>query len=312
MAIGIARNRLSIPRVNPNPQPPRLANRVVARNMPAKGFKNPPGAGTAYKPNAGPGMIPSPATPGSTSSASAGLTSLAEGARSITTLGGLNPAPAAPAPTPTNNDPFATPAYTATNGQDPRDATYWSNLAKLQFNDRTEFAKIGEEQTKADSDYNYAVQQAIQNRQVQERQLGESAIKSNLSASGWLDRTQGEQTNAYTGERAKAQLSKEQEDHARQIARQALEQGYSIEAAGLLAEAGSRYAQALQGEAENNPGEVGAPTSPAAQAMANLSVSNPGAQKASGFSRVGVSNNQALGGNQMAKAFAQALRKGKR
>lgn len=171
---------------------------------------------------------------------------------------------AAPKPPAAPPAPKATPAPAAqifneptlTPGQpDPRDATYWSNLAKLKFNDEQEYAKNLQEQSAADTNYNYALQQALQARQGQERNLGLGTIKSGLTASGFHDRTDREQTKAYTEERAHAQISKEEEDQARAVARQALREGYTTEAAALLAEAAGRYGKTKAEEAANGPGE---------------------------------------------------------
>jgi hypothetical protein len=155
---------------------------------------------------------------------------------------------APPAPAPAATDPFA--ISPSSGPDDPRDATYWQNVTKLQFNDRNEYAKDLADQTTADSSYSAALQQAIQARATQERSLGESAIRGNLGSSGWLNRTQGEQVRDYTQERANASLSKSQEDAARLAARTALVQGFSLEEAQERAEAASRRAGSAVGEAE--------------------------------------------------------------
>lgn len=253
MAIGLSNARLAIPRVNQNPKPPTLkqglANRIVAK----------PGAIAQAKPVATSTSQPTntvATTPGSTSAAAAAPV-------------------AAPTPAPASSDPFAVPTYTPTAGTpDPRDATYWSNLAKLRFTDSTEFAKIGAEQTSADSDYNSALQQAIQNRATQERQLGESAIKSNLSASGWLDRSQGEQVRNYTQERSNASLTKEQQDAARTAARQALVEGYGVDSAAELGAAAARSAEGQAKEAESGAPESTPP--PNGVGGANTNTGAPG------------------------------------
>ena len=251
MAIGLGRAKLAIPKVNQNPRPPQLkaalGSRMVARPgrparalAPARGLQRPPKPGIApskaLTPVISTAQVSNPAPSGSTSAAA-----------NI----------AGPAPTPPTTTPFAIPTWNPkTAGEpDPRDATYWTNLSKLQFQDQNEYAKDLQEQTTADAAYNSALQQAIQGRHVQERQLGESAIKGNLGSSGWLDRTQGEQVRDYTQERANAQLTKTQEDAARLAARNALTEGYGVEAAGLLAEAAARYAEGQAGEAENGAPE---------------------------------------------------------
>ena len=156
---------------------------------------------------------------------------------------------------------FRIPSYTPAPGQpDPRDATYWANVSKLQFNAQQEYGKSLQDQQESDTAYNDALQTAIRNRALQARQLGEQAIKGNLGASGWLDRNEAEQTTAYTQARSTAALSKEQEDQARLAARSALEQGFGIDVAAELAEAGSRYGENANKEAETAEPEAPTPT----------------------------------------------------
>lgn len=160
--------------------------------------------------------------------------------------------------------PFTVPAWSPKNpGEaDPRDATYWAQLAKLKFDDEQRDRELGEAQSRSDLDYGDATRTALRNRMSQQRSLGESAMQSNLGASGWLNRNEAEQTAAYTEERQHATLTKEQEDHARAAARAALAQGFTIDAAALLAEAAGRFAggaesQAENGELESSPGGGG-------------------------------------------------------
>lgn len=309
---GIARNKLSIPKVNQNPRPPRLANRIVARNQPAKalGGGKPKGLGTTYTAG-GPGMIVRPsAAPAATSTAQASNAAPA-------VPGSTSSAAVVPAATPPpSSERFAIPTWNPTTAgeQDPRDASYWANLAKLRFNDEQEYRQNEEGEAKENSDYNYALQQAIQNRHVQERQLGEGAIRGNLSASGWLNRTQAEQEGAYTSDRSHALFSHEHELHAFNAAKKALEEGFGIDAATQLAEAVGRRSEreelrALKGEGETE--DSGGSGSGASAATGGYT-SNPGAQKASAFTKVGLSNNKPVSNGQNAKAFADALKKGKK
>jgi hypothetical protein len=245
MATGLAQrnSRLGVPHLNRN-QPhlkAGLANRIAAP-------KPPPAVGAA-KPLTTP-QAPTATVPATQSTPTDPLK----------TVGDTKPnhikAPPAPAPT----DPFA---ITPSSGpDDPRDATYWQNVTKLQFNDRNEYAKDLADQTTADTSYASALQQAIQARATQERTLGESAIKGNLGSSGWLNRTQGEQVRDYTQERANAALTKSQEDAARLAARTALVQGFSLEEAQERAEAAARRGAGAIAEAES--GEPAVASSPAA------------------------------------------------
>ncbi len=231
---GARRARNSIPKVNQNP---RISQ---ARGVKHRPYQSGLARAAATKPLT---MATTPAQASNTVPATQ-----SEPTDPLKTTAG---SPAASAP-----NPFAPPSYTPQAGQeDPRDATYWANLAKLRFTDEQEYAKGLAEQTHADTDYADAVQTAIRNRTAEQRGLGENAIRSNLGNSGWLDRNESEQTTAYTQARAHAQLTKGEEDQARAAARAALIQGYGIDAAGLLAESTTRYGERKEHEAENAPGE---------------------------------------------------------
>lgn len=164
-------------------------------------------------------------------------------------------APAAPKPP---SGLFDIPTFTPQNGQpDPRDASYWSNLAKLRFSSEQQYAQGLAEQQRSDTDYADQLAQAIRNRAIQQRGLGEDAIRGNLGASGWLNRNEAEQTTAYTQERSHAQRAKAEEDQMRTAAQRAILQQFQLEAGDLLSEAGLRYAEGALGSAANEEPIVG-------------------------------------------------------
>jgi hypothetical protein len=251
--------RLGIPRVNQNPQAPHLkqalGNRIRAPRGPISQRKpltfNPKGESSTTAYANGMGATPAPAAP-----APAPATGSAAAIS--------NAAPPASSPPPSTQR-FAIPTWTpkAAGEPDPRDATYWANLAKLKAADEGEYNKTLETQANEDAGYGLALKEAIQARGVQEHNLGGEALRSGLASSGWLDRTQGEQVRTYTNERASASMSHEQETHAREVARNALIEGFPVDVAGLLAEAGARLAQREENENEN-----GEPESPAASPVA--------------------------------------------
>jgi hypothetical protein len=218
-------------------------------------------------------------------------------------------APPAPPAAPTSENPFAIPAYTGT-GPDPRDAIYWKNVSKLSFNDSNEYAKELAEQTVADTTYASALQQAIQARSGQERELGESAIRGNLGASGWLDRTQGEQVRDYTQQRANASLTKEQEDAARLEIRTALKEGFGIDVAGEIGEAAARYAAGQEGAAQTGEPE----SSPAAAGGGAASKGGKGGNKGGGKNKGGGSHAKGSGGTTAPKGspYKSALSKARK
>jgi hypothetical protein len=254
MATGLGQStpRLGIPKVNQNPQPPHL-KQALAKRVVAKAPKLAQAKPLAPAPR--PALAPARALASVSTPATATAQPSNTAATGSTTAASVA-APPAPAPV-ASSDPFAIPAYSPAAGQaDPRDAAYWANLSKLQFNDRTEYGKDLQDQTVADSAYNEALQTAIQSRASQERALGGEAISHGLASSGWLDRTQGDQTRDYTQARANASLTKSQEDQARAAARTALAQGYGVEAAAELAAAATRYAENQAKVAEAGPPEA--------------------------------------------------------
>lgn len=241
--IAKARNaRLSIPRVGRAQEPYKAAlkSRVIAAAPRTA-------ATTPAQPSNAPAAPSAPSAPSTTAAPSA---------------------PAAP------KGLFDLPTYAPQAGQaDPRDATYWANLSKLKFAAEQDYSKGLFEQQGADTSYNDALQTAIRNRGLQQRGLGEDAIRGNLGASGWLNRNEALQTTQYTQERATASLTKSQEDQARAAARSAILQGYSVDAAAELGEAAARYAQRAAEAAANAEPSAGpepvaaapaAPSGPAA------------------------------------------------
>lgn len=288
MAIGIGGGRvarLGIPRVNPNPRPPNGGTAAPMRAALGARLAKPKiglGPGHPARPprpiGIGPAkpVGPSPAT-----------TPAARGNAAAPAAPTPQSAPVDPfkqaAESQGSSNPFQVPSYTPQAGEaDPRDAAYWTNLSKLMFNDQQAYSQDLREQTEADTAYNSALQQAIQNRSVQERQLGENALKAGLTASGWHDRTEAEQTRSYTQERANAALTKEQQDQARLAAREALVQGFGIDAAAELAAAAGRYGERQREEAAKGPGEPSAPSAPAKPAGAGKGGGKGGGGKGKG------------------------------
>jgi hypothetical protein len=237
--LGQARKaRLSIPKVQRPKRPGQRQQPALGRNR------------SAYSPRAGLAQrVVAPPSPASRATTQAQPSNAATLQTESTPTAPLSEASKAPAAPPAPKGLFDLPAYSG--GEDPRDATYWANVSKLKFSAEQDYSKGLLEQQMADTGYNDALQTAIRNRATQQRGLGENAIRGNLSASGWLDRNEAEDTTAYTQDRAYAQLTKSQEDAGREAARKAILQGYSLDAAAELAEAASRYAQRKQEEAEN-------------------------------------------------------------
>lgn len=235
--LGQARKaRLSIPKVQRPKHPGQRQQPALGRNR------------SAYSPRAGLAQRVVATPPASSATTPAQPSNAAVPQTQSTPTAPLSEAPKAPS---APKGLFDLPAYSPQAGQeDPRDASYWANVSKLKFSAEQDYASNLQEQQMADTGYNDALQTAIRNRATGQRTLGENAIRGNLSNSGWLDRNEAEDTTAYTQERSFAQLTKTQEDSAREATRKAIQQGYSLDAAAELGEAAARYAARKQEEAE--------------------------------------------------------------
>lgn len=141
----------------------------------------------------------------------------------------FTPAPAGGAPAP------AKPATT-----DPRDPTYWAQRAKLIFQRDQEVNRLTREQAYSDQDFTEALRRRAEDKPKQVQSIREGANREGLLFSGQLGRRVGEFETAFQREESDARLSHEREKAARQAARDALAQGYTLEEAALLAEAVAR------------------------------------------------------------------------
>lgn len=249
MAQKLGNARLAVPKVNQNPRV--VGNGMVAPRKKALANRRAAPAGGSIATGRSLATSTAQATNAATPSTQSAPTDPFQSAA----------APAAPAGPP---GLFDLPSYTPQNGQDPRDATYWANVAKLKFSSEQEYSRNLLEQTRADTDYGVAAQAAIRNRAIQQRGLGEDSMRGNLGASGWLNRNEAEQTTNYTEDRAAAARGKEREDQDRTAAQKAILQSFGLDAASLLGEAGGRYAESTALRAQNEEPLVGIEAAPAA------------------------------------------------
>ena len=286
MAQKLGNARLAIPKVNRNPR--------IAQHQPVparRAIANHTAIATAPRT-----MATTPAQPSNTVPAT-----------QTTPVDPMANAPAATAAPNAGGTPDLFP-LPKIDPNDPRDPTYWANVGKLQFSAQQEYSKGLREQTRADTDYGDALQTAIRNRAVQQRSLGEDAIRGNLGASGWLDRNEGEQTAVYTQDRAHAARNKEEEDQARAAAQAAIREGFGLDLGTELAGYGDRYAQRKREEAQNTPPEVGGATPSGSAGPAPGSYTGTGSAHAFGH---GIANAPHPGG-QNAHAIADLIKKGKK
>jgi hypothetical protein len=171
-----------------------------------------------------------------------------------THTGTVPPAPTAP-PNPQN--PFEIPSFTPQKGQaDPRDQTYYTNVARLLAAARQGYSTSLLQQSYADTDYGRARQNLVLQNQQDQRSLAGQALTSGLSASGYLNRATTEQAGQYLLRQGDLSTTKTRYDTASEAARAALEQGFPLDVASEYAQAAERYAQLQLQNAQNAPGEL--------------------------------------------------------
>lgn len=154
-------------------------------------------------------------------------------------------------------------SYNPTSGPDPRDATYWANLAKLVSTSQQDYSSGQLAQTQADVNYNQQLGTMGTERQRNIRNLAESMIGSGLLRSGTHNRRQTDATADYLDALSGVQSSKTQEDQKRSATMNAILSSLGIDEMGLYADAASRYAQ-LQQEAADRQAAYEASHPPAA------------------------------------------------
>lgn len=174
-------------------------------------------------------------------------------------------APSAPN-NPTTPDPYSVSSYNPASGQpDPRDATYFANLAKIQATSQQDYAGNQLAQTNADVNYNTQLGTMATDRQRNIRNLAESMIGSGLLRSGFHNRGQTEATQDYLSAVSGVQSAKSQSDQQRAATMSAILQNLGIDEQGLYADSAGRYAdiQANAADRLSPTAPVAYPTDPA-------------------------------------------------
>jgi hypothetical protein len=187
------RNRLAIPKVNPNPRPPNERKPQPSAYTPpqAPTYEPPQGNGQGnatstqqsridkllgkYVKEANMPTVPGPPTQ-TALTADQVRNSLTNGATSALGLSSFQPSQGQP---------------------DPRTPDYWRNVNNLLFNTQSRIASLNLEGQRETLDQGKVMGDMATNRGYQQRGLGEEAMRSGLANSGWLSRNEAEDSTAY-------------------------------------------------------------------------------------------------------------------
>lgn len=126
---------------------------------------------------------------------------------------------------------------------DPRDATYWTQLAQLKFQRDQEAARLTQEQSYADADFAEALRRRVGQFGEQKTEIKQVANQQGLFESGQLGKRLGAAQTAYDRANFDAQTAHDRESAARAAAREALAAGYTLDEAAAMAEAADRQLQ---------------------------------------------------------------------
>ena len=145
--------------------------------------------------------------------------------------------------------------YTPGQGQpDPRDATYYANVARLQFQEQQGLAQLQLQQTYANTNFNQAQEQMALNRQMDQESLAAKLFHGGLTSSGYGSRQAINLAENY-GLQSGSLLSQKSQGDAQRLAQQnALQQGLPLDIASELAAATDRFTQAQIAQATSGEG----------------------------------------------------------
>lgn len=136
-------------------------------------------------------------------------------------------------------------SYNPSSGQpDPRDSTYWANMAKLLATSQQAHAGQQLEQTQSDVGYQSQLSTAGEQRRRSVRDMAENLIGTGLLRSGSHNRKQTEATIDYTDKLSGWGREKGDADARRKAQMDAILSNLGIDELGLYSEATDRYSQA--------------------------------------------------------------------
>ena len=145
-------------------------------------------------------------------------------------------------------------SYNPSGGVDPRDGTYYANLARLISSSQQEYA--GNQLAQSQSDITHeATMGDLQNQRKRGiTDLAESMIGTGLLRSGHHNRSQTRATDEYVADVDKRNMAKGAEDAERKAKMDAILSMLGIEEQGLYEEASGRYSDLQSELAETSPG----------------------------------------------------------
>lgn len=148
-------------------------------------------------------------------------------------------------------------------GEDPRDAAYWANVAKLKWTSEQEAARLQREDTAGDIATERALVDLASNRNYQDRATRQALAAGNLGSSTTAFGRFAQEEGAYGLAASRAIEDHGMQEAARQAAVDALNSGFTIEEAIQRAEAAARLADRKAREAQNAPPDTAAPAAAA-------------------------------------------------
>lgn len=176
-----------------------------------------------------------------------------------------NPTPPVPPPTPTipGVDPVPTATYQPPpesmglssykpepGKDDPRDETYWKSVIALQGSRNANNREQDIAQTASDNAYSQAVQNLAIQKPRDELALKENANRAGAFYSSKTGESVGQLAQQYFNQNTALSDNRTREESLRQLTRDKLAQGYTVDEAAALAEAVDRHSAA---EAAKNP-----------------------------------------------------------
>ena len=203
---GLKKSKLSLPKVNPDPRPPNESG------------VNSGGGQDNQSKSSTPKSHYSPKPPKSPSSPTA--------------------------PKGTLGDAPTTATATYANPIDPRDSTYWEEQVRLLSDRDTNLQNLNLQQTYSNTAFQEALGNLARQKPKDILSTQENANRGGRFYSSKTGEDIGQIEQNYFQQQSGLTRTKEQEDNLREIARKAIEQGYTKDEAAALAAAADRAAQA--------------------------------------------------------------------
>lgn len=177
------------------------------------------------------------------------------------------PAQAQTGPSQTTNSILgnqAGPSQTAT-GVDPRDAVYWAEKAKLDFQVKQQLGDLDLQGQRSSTDYNEMLRRRVEQAGNDKSSITKGSNREGLLFSGQLAKRQGDYDVGYSRELSDAELSFTRGNDDRETQRKRLGEQQTIDWQSLFSGAGDRYAANLAANPPAPQGPNGEPVVVGAQ-----------------------------------------------